>query len=459
MIKEKSFLNTGRVSQSFLYHRRWWIFGLLGAGYVIFELFEHPVSTHGISSTMIFEIILLMLPLGLSIYLFEVLLKATNQKDHVVQLLDQKNELILQLTKAQDWDDLITAIAKIPGDHTNSTRTWLQVYDESSKTFQIEVVLTPEEGATLRPLSINPPEHCNSCCQMLAGVTPGLKPCEYIAQYLSTGNHSGKGYCLPLFYGVKLIAALCFTLPAGESLDQKAQNLFNESGLEIAIAMETARERRARLNSEMSNVARGERLLIARDLHDTLGQNLGYLHLKLDQFTRDGIDPATIQLKPEMERMRQVADEAYELVRSALAIMHQDDDVRMKLCELLEVHGRVVASRSNLRFSLTCNGLSGTLPLQIVRQIYYASKEVLYNVERHAGASQVSIGLDWGQNDLTIHIDDDGCGFDPQAVEKDRHFGLDIIRGRVESCNGRLSLASAPGAGTHVTMWLPTDDQ
>ena len=455
MLREKSIHNIGRVSQSLLYRWRWWIFGLLGVGYLVFELLEHAATASDISPVMVFEMVLLMVPLGLSIYLFEVLTRTIAGRERALELLAEKNRLILQLTRAQDWDDLIATISKIPVVYTNTTRAWLQVYDESLQSFQIEAVWTPDEGVSLRPLSIDPVAHCNSCCHSLEITTPGLKPCEYIAQYLSSGGRNGRGYCLPLFYGDKLIAMLCFALPLEGVLDERTHMFFDESSLEIASALEAARERRARLTSELANVARGERLLIARDLHDTLGQNLGYLHLKLDQFTRDGFDQDAVQLKPELERMRQVADEAYDLVRDALAIMHQDDDVRMKLYDLIEIHGKMVANRSNLRFSLNSNGSSGVLPLQIVRQIYYAVKEVLYNVERHAEASQVSVDLDWGQNDLTIQIDDDGCGFDPQTVMKDHHFGLDIIRGRIESCNGRLSLESANGAGTHVTMWLP----
>ena len=97
------------------------------------------------------------------------------------------------------------------------------------------------------------------------------------------------------------------------------------------------------------------------------------------------------------------------------------------------------------------------LPLQIIRQVYYAVKEALYNVERHSRARCVHVALDWGADDLTIQIQDDGVGFDPKMIQKDRHFGLDIMRKRIESCKGRLTFISEPGAGTTVIMWLPTN--
>jgi signal transduction histidine kinase len=259
-----------------------------------------------------------------------------------------------------------------------------------------------------------------------------------------------------LYYGSTLNAALCFELPAEFVIGDEQMAVLNGSSTDIAGALEAAREQRARRLSELANAARAERLLIARDLHDTLGQNLGYLHLKLDQFTRDGGLEDVSRLKPELEQMHVLADESYELVRGALTILHQDDDVRLKLCELVEVHGRMVANRANLDFSLACQGASRLLPLQIVRQVYFAVKEAFYNIERHAGKCHVKVVIDWGEKDLTIHIDDDGRGFDQQTVQKSRHFGLDIMQERIQACNGNLSLETSPGAGTRVIMWLPT---
>lgn len=66
-----------------------------------------------------------------------------------------------------------------------------------------------------------------------------------------------------------------------------------------------------------------ERSRMARHLHDTLGQNIGYLRLKLDEFTLpDSYLPKPYVLRQELARMRDVADEAYDMVRSILAAAH-----------------------------------------------------------------------------------------------------------------------------------------
>jgi signal transduction histidine kinase len=445
--------NINLKSQSRLYAWRWWIFVLLIAGYISIELVEHPIIDGNISRDILLEIALFVLPLGIAFYMYGVLLETIAAKDQAVYLLDEKHHMILQVAKARDWDSLVSTIVQFPGRHVEVIHSLLQIYDDDSETFQVETEWTPGEGVLLRPISTDPPVLCDACRQEFDAGESGLRPCETLTRMLESPG--GEGYRLPLFFGDKLIAMLCFALPVWTTLDEQTEAILNASSFEIASALEAARERRARLTSELSNVARGERLLIARDLHDTLGQNLGYLHLKLDRFTQEGFPLDVKQLKPELERMHLAADEAYEIVRGALAFMHQDDDVRMKLCELIDIHGKMIASRSGLDFTINNNGDSGTLPLQIVRQVYYAVKEALHNVERHARARQVNVTLNWGVKDLTIDIEDDGIGFDPQMMKKDRHFGLDMMRGRIEACKGRLSVEAAPEAGTHVTMWLP----
>jgi signal transduction histidine kinase len=433
---------------------RWLIFGLLVAGYTLLELGEHPISSGQISKDMLVEIVLFSLPLGLAILLFEILLGVVAEKDRAVNLLDEKNRLIHQLAEAEEWDDLVDQIAQYPASLAPVNRSWLQVYNDDYSAMTIEATWTPEGGTSLRPTSITPPPECQSCCLHTSVTTPQLQPCRFIARNSSLPE--GEGYCLPLYYGATLNAALCFALPAENTMDEEKSMILNGNSAEIASALQTAREHKARRLSDLANAARAERLLIARDLHDTLGQNLGYLHLKLDQFTRENRFQDVRQIKPELEQMRILADESYELVRGALMILHQDDDVRLKLCELLEVHGRMVAKRADLDFSLTCQGDSRLLPVQIVRQVYFAAKEAFYNIERHAGKCQVNVVIDWGERDLTITIDDDGRGFDQHSVQKGRHFGLDIMQERLQACNGRVTIESAPGAGAHVSMWLPT---
>jgi signal transduction histidine kinase len=433
---------------------RWLIFGLLVPGYIFLELKEHLFIGGQISGDLLLEIVLFATPLGIALLMYERLLGAITEKNRAVSLLNEKNRLILQLAEAKEWDELVDQIVQYPSSIAPVIRSWLQVYHDDFSALKVEAVWTPEEGTSYRSTSMNPLPECGSCPLHSSPTETCLQACVFAARNSVVAGENV--YCLPIYYGSTLNAMLGFALPKGKEISAEQSMILSGNSVEIASALEAAREQKARRLSDLANAARAERLMIARDLHDTLGQNLGYLHLKLDQFARDNGFHDLQVIKPDVEQMRIVADESYELVRGALAILHQDDDARLKLCELLEVHGQMVAKRAGLEFSHTCRGKSRHLPVKIVRQIYFAAKEAYYNIERHAGACKMSVAIDWGAEDLTIKIDDDGQGFNQQLIQKGRHFGLDIMQERLQACNGRMTIETTPGCGTHIEMWLPT---
>jgi signal transduction histidine kinase len=90
-------------------------------------------------------------------------------------------------------------------------------------------------------------------------------------------------------------------------------------------------------------------------------------------------------------------------------------------------------------------------------QLYRLIQEALYNVVKHArtAAASVVIASDSGETSVTVR--DEGVGFDPD-VGHPGHVGLASMRERVARLGGRLTLASAPGAGTTVTVSIPFVD-
>ena len=81
-------------------------------------------------------------------------------------------------------------------------------------------------------------------------------------------------------------------------------------------------------------------------------------------------------------------------------------------------------------------------------------QESLTNALRHSGSSTVQVNLTQHENRVRLEILDEGCGFDPAAVEPNR-FGLQGIRQRAELFGGTLKLSTAPGQGTRVVVDLP----
>lgn len=198
-----------------------------------------------------------------------------------------------------------------------------------------------------------------------------------------------------------------------------------------------------------------ERARIARDLHDSLGQSLGYLRLKLDGFTSPVSKPVPEFMRKDLVQMRDVTNEAYELVRSMIATALPVNSA--SLATVLLAQAQSTGNRSRFKVALASNGQPQPLSPIVQQQFLYLFTEALNNVAKHAGAKQVDILLDWSPDYLTMRLTDDGCGFDISAPQSRNHFGLTIMQDRAAEINSILSIKSGPGHGTELTLQVPLD--
>jgi signal transduction histidine kinase len=99
--------------------------------------------------------------------------------------------------------------------------------------------------------------------------------------------------------------------------------------------------------------------------------------------------------------------------------------------------------------------LGERLPAAIETTLYRAVQEGLTNVARHAGARRVSVLLVRRDASVTAVVEDDGHGFALDGVAAADSMGLDAMRERVGLVDGRVSVESAPGAGTTLVVEVP----
>jgi signal transduction histidine kinase len=98
--------------------------------------------------------------------------------------------------------------------------------------------------------------------------------------------------------------------------------------------------------------------------------------------------------------------------------------------------------------------VSGTLALCL----YRIAQEALRNVAAHAKAKNVSISLEQLNGHVTMHVADDGCGFDPTTKSRRLGLGLVSLNERVHMLGGTLDVTAARGAGTRIAVTLPTGE-
>ncbi len=78
-------------------------------------------------------------------------------------------------------------------------------------------------------------------------------------------------------------------------------------------------------------------------------------------------------------------------------------------------------------------------------------------MEKHARATRVNILAEWQPDYFSLSITDNGIGFNPEYINSDQHFGLEILSERMARVNGRITLNTTENAGTVVNILVPQD--
>jgi signal transduction histidine kinase/DNA-binding NarL/FixJ family response regulator len=222
---------------------------------------------------------------------------------------------------------------------------------------------------------------------------------------------------------------------------------------QVAVFLQNLRLHRAvRLSVEREAIER-ERTRVARELHDTAAQKLAEIVVRLDQAaaaSASGPDAHVRTLE-----LRRLAAGALEDVRRSLLSLDPAgldgptlvDAVRRPLVELEQVQGT--------RTRLVVLGDPGAADPEDQATLFRVFQEALDNVRRHSQASRVVVTVD-AVDGLALTVGDDGRGFDPEAEASGGRFGIRSMHARAAARNGRLFVSSSPGAGTEVTLRLPS---
>jgi PAS domain S-box-containing protein len=211
-------------------------------------------------------------------------------------------------------------------------------------------------------------------------------------------------------------------------------------------------EERARKEKVLTETIHTMQLDIARDLHDTVGQNISYLKLNLNHLSDASLQlPADLQA--EIKNMTEAANESYDLIRGTLAVLQSknSDD----LFQLFTRYAQQVEERSAFRIDFSHIGETRPLSANQMRQLFYVFREALNNIEKHANASQIFIKMLWDKDCLTLLLLDNGCGFDTTSLQDHGHYGLKFMRERIEQMKGSISIDSVIGTGTNITVSVP----
>jgi signal transduction histidine kinase len=199
-----------------------------------------------------------------------------------------------------------------------------------------------------------------------------------------------------------------------------------------------------------------ERVRIARDLHDSLEQDLLGISMQLN---------ATDKLLVQPDRAREALQLASAMVRRSQAETHRAVwDLREKnsngngggLVPTLREAVAVLQS-GGTRIDVSAEGDARPLPPHVENHLSRVALEAVTNAIKHARASRIDVRVAFEDGRVALRVTDDGKGFDadhPPPLSSG-HFGLFGMRERAEKLRGDLSIRSSPGHGAEVRLTAP----
>ena len=271
----------------------------------------------------------------------------------------------------------------------------------------------------------------------------------------ATGDRQGLAYhaSVPLVKGDRLLGILNVATSQWDVFTPQDIEILSAIGHQIATAIE-----RTQLAEQATRVALvEERNRLAREVHDTLAQELTGIALQLeaaDALLEHSPDRARARIRQALERTRESLEEA----RRSVLDLRAGPLERQALPAALETLGQRFTAETGTPVDFQLVLVGPRLPARVEEALYRIAQEALVNIRRHAQASAVRIELRQVNDSVQLIVADNGRGFDVQLPGGGAHihgFGLIGMQERARLLNGEMQISSCPGAGALVEVTIP----
>ena len=257
---------------------------------------------------------------------------------------------------------------------------------------------------------------------------------------------------LPMFAKGQFQGAISILIEPDQAVASDQINLLNSIADQIGIAIDNANLYQ---NSKKLAVAE-ERRRLARDLHDSVTQNLYSLTLFAEAGQRMLQNNELERVEQYFERLNATAQDALREMRLLLFELRPWDLESGKLVELIQQRLEVVERRSGITAHLKAGTFPG-LSRKTEEHIYYIIIEALNNALKHARCDAISVTITYDNPELVVDITDNGKGFMMDETHQQNGMGLNNMCERVKEMGGALTIEHNidAGEGTLVQARIP----
>jgi PAS domain S-box-containing protein len=213
--------------------------------------------------------------------------------------------------------------------------------------------------------------------------------------------------------------------------------------------------------AELSLAEERERRRIALSLHDGMGQLLAVARMKLDSLTNYADKTRIDEVLPEVQKL---LAESIRMTRSLTSELSPPILYEQGLEPALEWLAKAVEKEHHLEVSFVNDDKPKTVPEDIRILLFRATRELLFNVVKHAKAHSACIAINRSEkNELCLSVLDDGIGYevdgDPTLNGRAHGYGLFSIHDRLRRIGGQITIDSTPGNGTCVSLEVPLNTE
>ena len=197
-----------------------------------------------------------------------------------------------------------------------------------------------------------------------------------------------------------------------------------------------------------------ERQRIARELHDTVEQELSGLALQLGTISRS-IDKSPTEAKAAVALAGKMLGHCRVEARASIRDLRGLELEQRGLPGALRQQLPMAAQGGNAQWHLNVTGDPRPMAAMTETHLLRIALEAVANAVRHATARTITVDLNYSAATVTLVIRDDGCGFDASAPAPNGHFGLLGIQERADKLDAELAIESRPGQGTSIRVIVP----
>ena len=205
-------------------------------------------------------------------------------------------------------------------------------------------------------------------------------------------------------------------------------------------------------NQMKQGLVKDERQRIARELHDTLEQDLTGLSMQLGNLSASLDDGERSQ--DRLTLARNMLKHCRVETRASISDLRSPSLLKKSLPEAMQETLPAAADGSEFRFIV--DGTPRQLPATTTNHILRIAREAVINARRHAKPTRIEVCLHYEPDEIRLEINDDGTGFDPKQRPPAGHFGITGMRERTNKISAEFTIESSSSTGTKVQLRLPS---